>query len=365
MKVRDDVLISSDDMGTSGTKIYDLDYSDVLSGITLTFDATNGASGNVSNPIERNVSKVEIVDGADVLWSLPGDVLYALYSQMHGNPGIDYYTGAISDSPFVDLYIRFGRYLYDPDLAFAPRNFKNPQLKVTFDEATVRAAGATGFVSDSFALTILSHLMEDAPAPSGWLMAKDLYDFTTVASGDEKIAMPTDYPWRQLMIRNYEAGVWHGTDISNYKLSCDGGKFIPFDLSSAVVTSRMANVYPPTYKNGYMYAANGDTIETWIGHDTGQSIMSHVAGIIATASSFNSARFTLGLMTHEGVATTNAVHFRAPGYCPHNTVFIPFGRLNEKAEWFNAPQYNAVHLYLTQGGAGAECNVCVEQVRTY
>jgi len=251
-------------------------------------------------------------------------------------------------------------------LGFDPRSFRNPQLKVTFDEATVRAAGATGFVSDSFNLTIEAHLMEEAAKPSGWLMAKDLYDFTALASGDEQVEMPTDYPYRMVMVRAYEAGTDLRSVLTNYKLSCDGGKFIPFDSHVRSLVNRMGELFRPTWKAGYDVGDNGDTFQTWIGIDIGQAIHSHTASRIVTASSFWPGQFTVNVYTDAGVAANDCTqHWKCDGWCPHNLLLIPFGRLGERAEWFNAPQYGTVKLYLTQGDAGAEVNVCVQQLRTY
>lgn len=366
MKIRDDVLVSQDDMGTSGTKIYNLDYADPISGLDLLIEATNGATDNKNNPIERNVSKIEIVDGGEVLWELPGDVAYALFSQLNGAPPHEYHTGATSDTPYVTIPVRFGRELYDPELALAPRNFRNPQLKITFNEATVNAAGATGFVSDSFNLTILAHLMEEAPAPGGYLMCKDIKEFTSLASGDDTVDMPVDHPWRLLMVRAYEAGVDFRSSISNYKLSCDGGKFIPFDSHVRSLMDRMAEIFRPTWKAGYDVGDDGDTFQTWIGLDIGQAIHSHTASKIVTASSFWPGQFTVNVYTDAGVAANDCTqHWKCDGWCPHNLLLIPFGRLHVLGEYFNAPQYGTVKLYLTQGNEGAEVNVCLQQYRTY
>lgn len=366
MKVRDDVLVVQEDLGTSGTKQWDLNYTDVISELVLRFGATVSTNGTQDNPLERNVSKIEIVDGSDVLWSLPGDVAYSLAVQAGKYKPYEDFVTAANGTPEVSIPIQFGRFLYDPTLGFVPRNFKNPQLKVTFDEATVTAAGADGYVSDSFVLSITARLMEEAPSPEGWLMAKDLYDFTSVASGDEKVVMPTDYPWRQLFVRAYETEVSYASTITNYKLNCDRGKFIPFDSHVRYIVERMASVYPMIHKKGYSPASEGDNIETWIGEAREQSIVCHTPGHIATMYQAYNGIFTVAIRLHDGTtATTKPVHWIVSGYCPHNTVFIPFGRLDEIGEWFNAPQYGSVDLYLTQGNAGAEVNVCVQQLRKY
>ena len=366
MRVRDDCLEHQKDMGTSGTKTFDLDYSDVITGIDLDFGGTNGATSNKNAPLERLISKIEIVDGGESLWNLPGDVAYALFAQQHGAPGDDYYTECPTDTPYVSIPVRFGRYLYDPDFGFVPRNFKNPQLKITFDEATVQAAGATGYVSDSIHLSIIVRLMEEAAAPGSYLMAKDVEDYTSLASGDHTSDMPTDYPWRLLMVRAYEAGTDLRGSISNYKLNCDRGKYIPFDLSSGNLVSRMAEMFPMTMRSGYIRGDDGDTVETWMGIDVAQAIHARTATRFVVAGAFWPGRFTYHAYNEDGTAQNDVdAHWIVHGYCPHNTLIVPFGRLDVPGEWFNAPAHNSVVLYQTQADADAEVNVCVQQARSY
>ncbi len=365
MKVRDDVLELDDDMGTSGTKIYNLDYVDPISELELFFEATNGATDNKNNPIERNITKIEIVDGSEVLWSLPGDVAYALYSQLNEGPPHEYHTGATSDGPYVAIPIQFGRHLYDPELAFDPTRFRNPQLKVTFDEATVRAAGGTGFVSDSFTLTIIAHLMGDAPAPRGWLMCRDVEDYTSLADGDHLTDMPVDYPYRMIMVRVYEAGTDLRTSVDNYKLTCDGGAHIPFDMGAMEAVSRMTQFFKPTLKAGYDGIVATETVQTWIGIDLAQGCTAHVGAIIAGMGSAWPGQASMFTYDNDGTDEVDSpLHWHVIGWCPHNLLIIPFGRLDVLEEYFQAQTYKTVKLYQSQGDAGAEVNVCVQQLRT-
>lgn len=366
MRFRDDVLSVDYDMGTSGTIQFNLDYSDPISQIYMEFNATNGASGNKSNPIELNITNIEIVDGSEVLWSLPGEVAYGVYTQEYGRQGNQYHSGAANDGQWVVITIPFGRYLYDTVYSFNPNAHRNPQLKITFDEATVRAAGATGFVSDSFTVTVMCALMEDVEAPRGFLMSKDLYDFTTVASGDQQIDLPTDYPYRQLMVRIYELGTWFGSNISNVKLNCDGGKFVPFDMGIGWFQDRMMQTYPPISRGLYTITDHGDAHATFVGVSLTDAIRAHAAGRIATAASVSGSQITVSLVDTGGTpVNASPVHLLFTGWMPHNILMYNFGRLQVPQEWFDARQYNSVKLYLTQGNAAAEVNVCLQQVRPY
>lgn len=366
MRTRLDVLENAVDIGVSGTKTYNLDYQDPISELSLIVAATNGASGNKDAPIERCITKIEIVDGGEVLWDLPGDVAYALATQLCGKPFNTYNTGALSDSPYVEIPLQFGRHLWDPQLAFLPTKFSNPQLKFTFDEATVRAAGNTGFVSDSFTLTIMAKLMENAGAPQGYLRAHDVHDFTSVASGDEPVDLPLDMPIRMLMVRAYEDGVAMDATLTNYELNCDGGKFKPFDLPTARLMDLMTEMFPEVHREGYDHATSAEVFQTWMALNVGQLVHAHDADVILAASSFWPSRFTATLYNGAGsTLVEKPIHWSVWGWAPHNTLFIPFGRLNEPGEWFTWPETGKARLLLTQGNPGAEVNVCVQQLAKY
>ena len=306
------------------------------------------------------------MDGSDVLWSLPGDVAYALYTQLNGEHGNEYYTSTPSSTQKCNIVLNFGRFLYDPDYAFNPRAHRNPKLNITFDEATVRAAGATGFVSDSFTVTIISSLMEDIPAPRGYLMCKDVYEYTSLASGDTQIDMPTDYPYRMLITRIYESKVFYATDVNHFKMNVDGGKYTVFDMATVYFRDIMFNRFKPCTRYAYDQTDDGEEHQTWIGFYIDDSIRGHQGNRIVTASSPSSGYISYYVKDNDGVGVdASPVHYSSRGWMPHNTLMYPFGRLDVPEEWFDARQYNSVKLYLTNGGAGAEVNVAVQQVRYY
>lgn len=366
MRFREDLLVNGYDMGTSGTVTFNIDYSDVISQISIQFNATNGTDGNKNNPVESNISKIELVSGSDVLWSLPGDVAFSLYQQVTGKQPKQNDTGATSGSPWVVIPILFGRFLYDPLYGFNPLAFRNPQLKITFDEATIRAAGTDSFSTDSFTCSILVSLMEDTEPPRAFFTAKDIYEYTSLASGDTTIDMPTDYPYRLLMARAYAAGVWFGTNVSDYKLTCDGGKFVVFDLPTDRWEILAKDRFPMVSRGIYRQAADGETCQLWLGIPFEVSIHNHGGSDIVNAYSPSNGQVQFTKKAHDGSAgAAGPVHILAQGWHPHNVLMYNFGRLDEPAEWFDVRQYNSVKFVLTNDTAGAEVNVCVQQVRPY
>jgi len=366
MKFRDNVLEVRKDMGTSGTLTFNVDYSDPITQIDLMFEAVNGATYNKASPIELCVSKIELVDGSDVLYSLPGEVGYATYCHLNNGLPKQHRSENANDTPYVVIPIRFGRYLYDKVYAFNPNAFRNPQIKVTFDEATVNAAGATGYVSDSFNISIVVRLMQDAEAPRAMLMTKEIETFTSLASGDHVVEMPTDYPYRAIIARVYDASTDMRSNITNYKLSCDGGKFIPIDYHSRYAESVFFGNFKPLECPSVLMGSNGVASQHWVGMANKGAANAVAQGYIVGATTYGSGRVIFYVTTHAGVASNNiGITTLVQGLALHNTLIIPMGLLDVPEDWFNAPEYRNIRLYLTQSNAGADCNICVQQVRPY
>jgi len=353
-------------MGASGTLTFNLDFTDPVTEIGLMFGATNGGTDNKEAPIERCISKIEIVDGGEVLWDLPGDVALAAYAHLRNGLPENYRTEVGSDTPYQAIPIRFGRYLYDPEYAFNPSGHRNPQLKITFDEATVRAAGGDGYVSDSFVVSILAKLMEDAAPPGGFLSFRDIYQFTSLASGDTRVELPTDRVIRLLVVRAYEAETDMRSTLTNLKLSADGGKFIPFDLPIGDVIHKMAEGFDPIVVPVQAVVSNATRTETWVGIDQNFTVDSGDDGVIVSPrTTWPGALYPYVFNTDGTAQTDKRGNITVVGWCMHNTVLYPFGRLDVPEDWLNVGQYRQLDLFCTNGDADAEVNVAVQQVYRY
>lgn len=366
MRLRHYVMENKTDMGTSGTKVYDLDFSDPITELDIRLDASNGATNNKEAPLERTVSKIEIVDGGEVLWSAPGDVALAVSAQLAGHTGHCYNTEVGSDTPYASIPIRFGRHLFDPQFAFNPLAHKNPQLRVTFDEATVRAAGATGFVSDSITMMLVAHLMEQAPAPIGFLGLREIETFTTLDSGIRRVALPTDAVIRNIINRVFLTDIDVRNCITNYKLSANGGQYVAFDWSSDHVLNFHAENFAPVEYSNLLECDNGDRVETWIGLDKAGQITARNVGVIMGADAFWPGSALVRAVNHANASQSAVDGFMTVlGWAMHNTLIIPMGLQSDPDTWFDAKVFNNLELHLTQGDASGEDNVVLERVYQY
>lgn len=366
MRPRHYAMEEAYDMGTAGTLSFDLDFSDPITELIMRIEGNNGSTDNKGNPPERCISKIEIVDGGEVLWSANGKVAFASAAHIRGTVGHCYRTEIGSDTPYTTIPIRFGRFLYDPLYAFNPLAHRNPQLKVTFNEATIQTAGNDGYVSDSLVLDLTAQLMEEAPPPTAFLGLREIETFTTTDSGIRRVSMPTDVVYRHLINRCWLTNIDIRNPVNRYRLSADGGKFVPFDLPSDRFADLVASAYPPVLLADLKVLTQATPTDSWMGLDYWGQITGRPLGYIVNTDGFWPSRFYPRIYSHAGVAGTDiGAHTVICGWAIHNTLVYPFGDPREPETWFDAKQFNTLELHLTNGDASAEDNVVVEQVYQY
>lgn len=354
-------------LADSGTKTIDLEVVDPISELHLLFAATNGATSNLNNPCVRNISKIEIVDGSEVFYSMDGRLAQALaYWWTKNYPGRAWQEyGGAGQWDVIPIY--FGRFPWDPDYAIVPANFKNLQLKITWDLATVNTVGATGFVTNTAQLWVNARLMQDPfSPPRGYFIHKNQYSFTSVASGDERVDMPTDYPYAGIMIRAWESGVGINASISNVKMSIDTDKIIPFDDSIAHQMRLLGPEYGEILHGIRQFASDGDVRQIWIGLQERGTVVSEVDSKIVGLTNVVNGQAEYSVYTDAGAADTTDRMMQTlfQGQAPFNTMWYPFGRQIDPVSYLEAATYGSIRILLTQADADAAVDVVLSQLRS-
>lgn len=366
MRFRDYIQESRVDIGTSGTKTYNLDYTDPITQLDLYWEGTNGSSGNVASPFERCISKIEIVDGGEVLWDLPGEVALAAF--IHDNDAYPYSEIEESQAASVrqQLPIRFGLDLFDTTYAFDPTKHKNPQLRFTFDEATINNAGNTGWVSDSWTFSLIVRLMEEAPKPKAFLSYRTVESFTSAGTGARRIEMPVDRTLRYLICRAYESGVALYSTITNHKLSVNGGRFVPFDLPARDMINRMTEAFKPLTRRFTAFVTGGDIMATFVGVPHNGHVTEDSQGMFASANFYIDGRVLVYAVDHAGnTGNIGHIYISNEGWAHHNTLMYPFGNRFKPDQWYTPDPNGKLDYYVTDGNADADVDICVQQVYRY
>lgn len=230
MKTRSVYIEDNLALSDAGTKSIDVATSAPISAIELLFGATKGATENQSDKIQDYITKIELVDGADFLWSLSMTEAIALNCFERRRKPFHEYDLSGSGTPQESCWLNFGRYLFDPEYYLDEAKYANLQLKIT----TNMTAAAGTYVTATITVDIVAHIIEEGAEPhQGFFSAKEIYSWTTTASGVDTVDMPRDFPYRMLLVGAGEANVPITTDVTNIKLSGDEDRFVVFDFATA------------------------------------------------------------------------------------------------------------------------------------
>jgi len=365
MRYRDNELYHNLGLDDSGTKIIDLNFNDPLSAISFLFFGLNGDTSNKKNAIHDIVTKIEIVDGSDVLFSASLKELQALHAYQ---TGVYPYTldDERPDKACKDhATLFFGRWLWDKGYFLDLTKFSNPQLKITTDEDVIRSMGSAGFLTGSLDVSIVAHIMEEEGlASAGFFMNKEVYAFTSATSGNEYIELPRDHPYAQLMIHSTIRGSdWHEL-IDNVKLSCDSDKFVPFNRNGKDISEMYENLHPPFTTRQVFFAKNAETLNFPLYYNPRVSMLPEVAARIIGHTYQWSGNLGLSLYDDSGAPVTSeiAIDAQIHGTDPHCSMLHEFGILNDPSTYFDPTMWKEVQLILHQAAAGA-VKVVLKQMR--
>lgn len=344
------------------TKVIDLNLADPVSQIVIIYEPMNTSGcAQIGHPAGC-ITKIELVDGSDVLFSLSGKEAQAVdwYHRKQEPSNILLY---LPDNAHEQVFnLNFGRHLWDPEFAFNPKNFTNPQLKITIDIDAHVTDGASGY------LTVLA-LIFDAKlvSPSGFLMHKEIKDYALASSAHEYTDLPVDFPYRKLLARIQAYGIGTELCFSNLKLSEDNDRKIPLNHSISQILKTLISQTRP-YR------------EWIIGHGTAASQYFYNTAAYWPAFGATQWRATIGggeLAFYEGdggrfkqIQTGAGPNWQChvEGWCPHGVIEIPFGLQDDPDDWYDPTGLGSLRLdILSASGMSSSysCQIFMQQLRRY
>ena len=370
MKPRDTVLLDTYNLSNSETKIIDLNVNKPITAMQVMYNAKNGATSNLSNWLHECISKIELVDGSEVLFSLSAAEAQGLAFYGHGVVPRNYLREDPSQDQYCDIWMLFGRYLYDQVYSFDPTKFTNPQLKLTHNLNTIRDVGDDGFLTGNCDVRVMGKLMEDATPPVGFLMSKQHYNWETGSASLRKyLDLPTDHPYRLLGVRVHVENKQGHEILQEVKLNIDQESYIPFDL----IGSDLANI--GLLLRGYakaaylIYAKHNSTHDLILynGGRHGQALSGGNSPIIYTVHGGGN-RITVSAYdpVAEGAYNTYAgLYFEHRGTCFQDLMVYPFGRIDEPEDWLDVGGFGSIRLEALTEGWSAAASCILQQVKTY
>ncbi len=359
MKYRVAKILAEEALAAAGTKTINLNVSEPISRIDIRYQVTKGLADMAAHPA-KDITKIELVDGSDVLHSLSGYESQALCIYDRKAPTMNHGQAIHNNSQRSIFGIDFGRFLWDPMLAFLPAKYRNPQLKITYD-TLLSDTGATTPL-----LEVIAHIFDEKKiSPAGFLMSKEHYSATSPASATYKyVDLPTDYPIRQMLLRGFEDAYEPWQAILEARIDEENEKRVPFDWDIEQYHQVMKGVWQPVEELLVGQAAMTGTVYYVTPTDYWCSILAlanAAAAVYPYAGNFRGGR---GTMYGSGGIQFSA---QARGYLPNHCIQFPFGLQNELDDWYDVTKLGSCRLRIKGGlrGANTTFQVVLQQLRKY
>lgn len=360
MKYRLSTLFAQKSYTADATEVIDLNVADPISQLIIQMGGVYVGDVATAHAIAC-LKKVELVDGSDVLYSLSGYEAEAVdiyhNKQMRSNWNA-YLTTLGCDRTVV---INFGRKLWDPDFAFDPKQFKNPQLKISLD------IDAGGNAPSSIHISVLAAMFDQKMvSPRGFLMHKEIKEYPMASAAHEYTDMPVDFPYRKLFVRAMTVGAEPSAIIEKIKLSEDQDKRIIIDHAGYEILRSIAANNPQLIEQ-IMFAVTTATkyVFTTVSE---RAIATFVPWAAAAATnsvaSYGSAG---GRMAVIASAAGNAAAIVA-GWAPHGVYEIPFGDQDDPDDWFEVAGIGSLKLDIKAWSGRSSSDtvqVFLQQLRNY
>lgn len=358
MNYRHAEILPSQDLGESGTKIIDLDIIDPISRITLLHQPVGGSDDIIAHPM-KNITKLELIDGSEVLYSLTGFQGHGLNIIEAPRTVTTYLDERSGGTPMLMINMDFGRHLWDPLLALVPPNFTNLQLKLTWNEKAYDASVG------SHAFMIYGHLFDEKEvSPVGFLMNKEIKSYQPSAGGYEYTDLPTDYPMRKLIIQAFKKTAGVRGICQAIKLSEDNDKRVPIDGDIYNLRSFL------DFMNGEavdIIRINADSAadECYV---TAHNILSAVASSDVVDKTCRVYLYAGGYVIVEHETAAGGVNLAVRGKNPHGLIGIPFGDQGVIDDWYDVTKLGSLKVRILGGPnsvTGDTISVLTQQIRRY
>ena len=343
------------------TENIDIDVADPISQLIIELCVTNVGSIAPTAHAIACLSKIEIVDGSEVLFSLSGyqaeavDIYHNKMIRSNWNPYLD----GMDVQRFIG--INFGRKLWDPVLAFVPAAFKNPQLKLTLDIN----AGGNAPVSNK--LRVWAAMFDQkAVTPMGFLMHKEIKNYNMGSASHEYTDLPRDYPYRKLFLRAQSAGTEPGQLIDKLKLYEEEGKRI-------IIDTELPDAILRTIANSPMLT---EILYGYVGTSSTNGFCTPTTRVVGSAQRWALTAGAGEIAFYDGdggrfkvIAATAASNMQAKvsGWLPHATYELPFGDQDDIDDWFDVSKIGSLKADILSlaGGSGVACQLFLQQLRKY
>lgn len=358
MKVRDVYLAKAQTLSDSQSLTIPIPKGLKVQSLRIKYNATNGATSNTLGKLNGMVSKLEVVDGSDLLHSLSMREEQALNFFSNQVLPRQILTAGAAAVVTEEAIIQFGRFFRDRLYYLDTARFSNPTLRLTH---ALTISATAGFATGTGALSVIARVIEDgAPPYAGFVMSKELKSWTTAASGDEPTVLPLDFPYLGLLVGALKTTILPDAILTNLKLQVDAGRFIPRDITGTDLLAENIEQYGEARQD---FRPLTDTAATWLGdlYYQGGAVASRPGATSKLLISSVTAEQVIMAMTTGGTADANQITLQ--GYAPHATFYLPFGDGLNPDDYLSPQGMAELKLILTQGTVSAAGTIVAQQLR--
>jgi hypothetical protein len=364
MKVRDVYITAAEALADAGTKTYSLNQLGKIQHIRVKLAATNGATSNTVGKLKSLVSKIEIVDGSNVIASCSMLEWFATNCYCNGVAPFHDLSGGAAVVIADEIYALFGRYVGDREYYLDCSRYSNPMLRITW---AFTVSATAGIATGTGRLSLIARTIEDSALPyKGFIMRKEVASWTTAASGDQPFILPLDFPYMGIYVAALKTTIEPDTIITNIKLTRNTDQYIDFNLTGRdAYAAALANFGPFREK----FRPLADTAATWLGDlyfKTGAWMSRPAATAKAITTAVAAESVTLAGTTGGAV---DALELTLEGGAPAAAVYLPFHGGDPYVppapdDFLNPAGLGELKLICSQGVASAAGTVTVEQLHS-
>jgi len=332
-------LLAATDIGTAGTKVIELALKEAISALYIVWEFTIVTVSVMTNHPLACLSKIEVVDGSEVLFSASGRAAQALAYYGSGIMPRNQYSLTVGGICRSVVPIYFGRALWDSLFALRPDVFDNPQIRITFDED---AANGSVVVN---ALAVYADI-DDSPTgghANGYMLSREHKSYAMAASSHEYTQLPTDYPLRAMFLQALSADHDTGTLLANVKVDIENGKVIPLDQPADDLIHTIVSRYGRVSERHVLDAVvTAKTIYPACTEDGEIQIQYDDTDFVTAQSNFAVPTFTgekLALAASVDIQGDSAL---ISGVLPHGVIPVWFGDPSEPDTWLPVSSINNI-----------------------
>ena len=318
------------------------------------------------------IDEVALIDGSEVIQAMTGPEAIALYMFDHGKAPFHWHQELVSMSNYWCIPLTFGRHLADPEYIFDPTKFRNPQIRVTWNLSAVTAVGTAGsWLEDAQAggglqVSVWAKVMEQGATPKGYLMAKELKEFGTAASGQDITYLPVDFDIRKVLVRCYKNCGQMNDGVTRIKISQDEDKWIPVDLLADDFIFLHYDWFDEMEFDLKCCRDDDENDEHFGGNYSHGIAVSGETNIIVNLRGWASNCFVTEAQTDAGgQSNDNEVWVRTFTRTPFDTYCYQFGDQMIRNDWLKVAPIGNLRLILTMGAANYTCQIWVQQIHPY